>query len=97
MASISVKELQEGKEVYSDNISADNKQILETALQLDIIVEKGAHCGDIDEFTFSNAYLHVTNYCNYHCIGCYSYDSHRNKSQDLSTEEIVKTSWSISS
>ncbi len=83
-----INELQEGKEISTGNISADNKQILETALKLGIIVEKGSYCGDNDEFTFSNAYLHITNYCNYHCIGCYSHDSHRNKSQDLSTEEI---------
>lgn len=35
------------------------------------------------------AYLHLTNKCNLHCIGCYSFDERRNRCDDLSTEEIL--------
>lgn len=35
------------------------------------------------------AYLHLTNKCNLHCVGCYSFDERRNKCEDLSTEEIL--------
>lgn len=35
------------------------------------------------------AYLHLTNKCNLHCVGCYSFDERRNRCEDLSTEEIL--------
>lgn len=35
-----------------------------------------------------SAYLHVTDNCNLHCIGCYSYVEERNKKKDLTYEEI---------
>lgn len=36
------------------------------------------------------AYYHVTNYCNLHCLGCYSDSIARNKKRDLSTESMLK-------
>lgn len=35
-----------------------------------------------------SAYVHLTNKCNLHCIGCYSNNDRRNKCEDLSTEEL---------
>ena len=35
------------------------------------------------------AYLHLTNKCNLHCVGCYSFDDRRNRCEDLSTGEIL--------
>ena len=34
-----------------------------------------------------SAYLHVTDHCNLHCLGCYSYVDKRNKRKELSLEE----------
>ena len=38
----------------------------------------------------TTAYLHVTQNCNLSCIGCYSYDSRRNDSEDPSFEKITQ-------
>lgn len=35
-----------------------------------------------------SAYLHLTNKCNLHCVGCYSLDDKRNACPDMSTMEI---------
>ncbi|MFD4706954.1 radical SAM protein [Gottfriedia sp. NPDC058432] len=36
------------------------------------------------------AYVHLTNKCNLHCVGCYSLDSNRNVAPDLSYEDLCK-------
>lgn len=84
-----IKELQSGIEVYPENLSDENQQILETVLNFGIFVEEGNQVELINEPTISSAYFHITNYCNYHCIGCYSNNSYRNNSEDLSTEDII--------
>ena len=35
-----------------------------------------------------SAYLHVTDRCNLHCVGCYSYVDHRNQNLDLTTHQM---------
>ena len=35
------------------------------------------------------AYIHVTNKCNLHCLGCYSDNELRNKEDDLTSENMV--------
>ncbi|OJG97511.1 hypothetical protein RV18_GL000792 [Enterococcus termitis] len=49
--------------------------------------------GDTDVKKVSNsqvvtAYLHLTNKCNLHCVGCYSFDDKRNVAPDMTTDEI---------
>lgn len=39
-------------------------------------------------FALSSLYLHVTDHCNLHCVGCYSYIDNRNKNNDLTLEQI---------
>jgi len=36
------------------------------------------------------AYFHITQECNLHCVGCYSYDSKRNSSTNASFEKIAR-------
>ncbi|MGM9952547.1 MAG: radical SAM protein [Intestinibaculum porci] len=38
----------------------------------------------------STAYVHVTNMCNLHCIGCYSNNKSRNRDIDLSKQDMFK-------
>jgi MoaA/NifB/PqqE/SkfB family radical SAM enzyme len=38
----------------------------------------------------ASAYVHLTNQCNLHCKGCYSFDDKRNTAVDLKTEIICK-------
>ncbi|MBE5841271.1 MAG: radical SAM protein [Butyrivibrio sp.] len=35
-----------------------------------------------------SAYFHVTDRCNFHCLGCYSYVDSRNSKKDLSIEQL---------
>ena len=37
-----------------------------------------------------SAYVHLTNKCNLHCVGCYSWDTKRNSEPDLSFEVLCK-------
>ena len=37
-----------------------------------------------------SAYLHVTQRCNLHCVGCYSLDSNRNLLKDPTIEQIKR-------
>ncbi|WP_195337113.1 radical SAM/SPASM domain-containing protein [Paraclostridium bifermentans] len=37
-----------------------------------------------------SAYVHVTNKCNLHCVGCYSLDSKRNNYTDLTFDQMCK-------
>lgn len=43
-----------------------------------------------NRLTLMTAYIHVTNKCNLHCLGCYSDNSARNKEKDLSSNDIVR-------
>lgn len=43
---------------------------------------------DEDKYSIKSAYVHVTDSCNLHCIGCYSYVEERNKKTDLSFSQI---------
>ena len=37
-----------------------------------------------------SAYLHITNYCNLHCLGCYSYDGDRNSGIEPTLDNLKK-------
>ena len=39
------------------------------------------------ENSLDSAYVHLTSACNLHCLGCYSFESERNKKDMLSTEQ----------
>ena len=39
--------------------------------------------------SIKTAYIHVTNQCNLHCLGCYSDNAARNKEGDLSSKDMV--------
>ncbi len=38
--------------------------------------------------SLTSAYVHVTDKCNLHCVGCYSFIKDRNQKEDLSTEQM---------
>lgn len=38
----------------------------------------------------SSAYVHLTDRCNLHCVGCYSFVDHRNGKSDLTTAEVLR-------
>lgn len=43
---------------------------------------------DKNRAAIMTAYIHVTNKCNLHCLGCYSDNTARNKERDLSGKDI---------
>lgn len=45
---------------------------------------------DVVNNQLNNAYLHVTDTCNLHCLGCYSFVNDRNKQQGMSFEDIKR-------
>lgn len=80
-------EIQEGKEILENELNSNLKELLEVALEEEILATEEVEEGNIK---IVSAYLHITNYCNLHCIGCYSNDSQRNRSEDLSLSQIKK-------
>lgn len=55
------------------------------------IVEALAGYGYLDAPTvrpLRAAYVHLTDRCNLHCVGCYSFVTDRNRRRDLTTEEL---------
>ena len=54
----------------------------------DALNDNGFFDSDDMPFTLSSLYLHVTDHCNLHCVGCYSYVDHRNKKNELTLEQI---------
>lgn len=40
--------------------------------------------------TLASAYVHLTQRCNLHCVGCYSKDCHRNRLADPSLEQVKR-------
>ena len=64
-----------------ENVDDEEKRSLVNALET---------LGYFGEQTASleSAYIHVTDKCNLHCVGCYSYITDRNNQIDMTTEQI---------
>ena len=74
-------------EIDMDKVSDDVKNVIDAGIECEIFDELNSErmksaCG------IRAAYLHVTNKCNYNCIGCYSENSLRNCAKDLTTTDI---------
>ena len=75
-------------EINTSELNSNMKELINAALELEILsVDKDNKQNDLDT-SINTAYLHITNRCNLHCIGCYSLNEDRNKSQDLSLAQI---------
>lgn len=64
------------------------KQLHQALLSGHFLVEDGAEGEAEDKGGIVSAYLHVTQNCNLHCVGCYSYNKDRNASDDADTEKM---------
>ena len=64
---------------------SENAQILINTLEENNFFEQGKK-----EKKLKSAYLHVTDHCNLHCKGCYSYVSARNTQQELCLEDYKR-------
>ena len=65
-----------------DDLDDNSKELLENMIELDFFDDKE------ENSKLNSAYVHITDNCNLHCIGCYSYIDNRNTSKDLSLEQI---------
>jgi len=62
--------------------------LLEALLELNFISEQPYDIARHENAGFVSAYLHVTNKCNLHCVGCYSLDDKRNRAKDPLLENL---------
>lgn len=78
-----LNELKEGN-IDVDKLNGDEREFFEFLQDNDFISK--------NEFSYEvkpvSAYIHLTNKCNLHCVGCYSLDEKRNKYEDMTTKEI---------
>lgn len=80
-----IEKIMQGEACNVADLSDNLKEMLTVALECDIL------CGTKDEsegipVRVNSAYIHVTNMCNLHCVGCYSFDNKRNVEKDMSLE-----------
>lgn len=81
-----IKRILKNESLNSEELSEENIELLKALLEYDIMHDGLTEVVDKPEIT--SAYLHITNRCNLNCIGCYSLDDCRNKSEDISLDEI---------
>lgn len=76
---------QEGWELVNRMNSGEEYEVTEKSTGIcEFLADNGFFNGDTESaYEFEDAYVHVTNTCNLHCVGCYSLDEKRNKEQDL--------------
>ena len=79
------KKIGQHKTSYRGEIS---ERLFDALIELDFISKKKYDPERNDEIKLISAYLHVTNKCNLHCLGCYSYDEKRNCAKDLDIEQL---------
>ncbi|WMJ79418.1 radical SAM protein [Clostridium sp. MB40-C1] len=73
------------KESNIIHISSSDEKLINVLYKNDFFKKE-----DEDSFSIKAAYVHVTDRCNLHCIGCYSYVNKRNTKKDLRFEEICE-------
>lgn len=75
-----------GESILMEDLDADDIELLKALFKYEIVHDDSIHIEGKNEI--DSAYLHITNKCNLHCIGCYSRDNARNKEEGLSLEII---------
>lgn len=71
-----------------DNINSTITELKEALWELDFYQDK-------KENELDAAYVHVTDNCNLHCLGCYSFVDKRNEKEDLSKEDYFHILYSL--
>lgn len=84
-----LEKIKAGDVIDISTLDSSLKELLDTALKCDIFrVESEQEDTDLPRERIYSAYIHVTHFCNYKCIGCYSENEKRNRCKDLSTSDI---------
>lgn len=66
------------------HFTEDESQLFRTLVESDYISDKPF----LNLVHPISAYIHLTNKCNLHCIGCYSWNEKRNVAPDLTTDQV---------
>ena len=85
-----VQELLSGHIPKNNELSEENKEIIQTLKIFNIFEYTNVSPRKVTSLEPHTAYLHITNRCNYSCYGCYSNDSSRNMKADLSPIELKR-------
>jgi len=83
--------LDENGVVFTQEIENDKfPEVTESMMPLYQALKSGGFFreGNNSDNRIMSAYLHVTDRCNFHCIGCYSYVDERNNKKDLTFEQL---------
>ena len=82
-----INRIKKKEKIDVSKLSEELQELVATALDCDILTyDDETESKSINRI--DSAYLHVTYFCNYKCIGCYSEDEKRNKCSNLGTEQI---------
>ncbi len=74
--------------IDSKDLTEEEKEVFDTLLEFDMISGKEYNRERHEKIRLVSAYVHVTNHCNLHCLGCYSLDEKRNVGNDLTFSEL---------
>lgn len=76
--------IKNGNEFQKEKLSEAEKLFVQFLLENEFISYKPFQKKE----KVMTAYIHLTNQCNLHCVGCYSFDDKRNRAEDMGYEEI---------
>jgi radical SAM protein with 4Fe4S-binding SPASM domain len=81
---------EEGSKMIDDIYSDGEAEITETTEPLYEALKRGNYFKSSikNNIRMASAYVHITDKCNLHCVGCYSYVVNRNKKTDLTYKEV---------
>lgn len=85
-----IEKIENNEDIEECFLDENLQALLDAASQSNIITKELSNTEDKGINSIYSAYVHVTNCCNLHCIGCYSDNCYRNAKEDLSFEEIKK-------
>lgn len=77
-----VHKLKKGIDCNIEQLSESQK------LLLNELISNGFFTDQVEPYKVKRSYFHVTSRCNLNCEGCYSFEEHRNKKNDLTLEQI---------
>ncbi|MBP0979539.1 MAG: radical SAM protein [Oscillospiraceae bacterium] len=78
----------ESEKIDQDRLTDKQKKLFEALKNNDFFEKESESNKNKNKKLLSTVYLHVTDNCNLHCIGCYSYKKNRNQNKDLSLDQI---------
>lgn len=88
---------EQGKTFCEDIIrnGVDASRVTAENLELFSALHQAGFFNEIADSKCLSAYLHITQRCNLHCVGCYSFDSGRNHLNDPTEKQVNRAIWQL--